>query len=232
MSAADLSSRPGPTAPVDLSQDYSRLWKRTLRNLLLGSVISILPSFAFFSAAFRYSPEQLSILFQIFPFPVISALAVDVMLNWWYLGPYRRFRGTDATEFSRVYARLHNLPLFSFGRVFGPHALVASTAAQLAVLWANAHRGLGIPARDYWIYWLLNLTLVPIGHAIFEYHTNGWAARESLSKLAAAFAFPADIRGIRRVGLAVRLAVFYTMLAIPPLILLAAVVHLGSSRDA
>ncbi len=211
--------------------DYSRLWSRTCRNVLLGSVISILPAFAFYSAAFKYTPETIRILLLVvFPVSMISSLAVDVFLNWWYLAPYRRFARGNDKEFATVYARLHNLPLFSFVRVFGPHAVMASIAAQLAVLWGNARWSLGIPTSDFWIYWLLNLTLVPIGHAIFEYHASGWAARDSLSQLAARHPVPKEVRGVRRVGLAVRLAVFYSMLAISPLIILAAAVRLGTSR--
>ena len=89
-----------------------------------------------------------------------------------------------------------------------------------------------MPGSDYWIYWLLNLTLVPIGHAIFEYHANGWAAREALTSLAAHRVLPGNSRGVWRFGLAKRLAVFYLMLAISPLALLAVAAHMHPLRAA
>jgi class 3 adenylate cyclase len=206
------------------AEDFRRLWRRTVRNEILGSAISVLPAMIFYNAAFSYTATQFRALLKVSPLPVISFLAVDLALNWWYLAPFRRLTklAPSATELARVYPRLHNLSLFSFVRVFGPHALTACVAAQIGVLYANAHWGLGMPSSDYRIYWLLNLTLVPIGHAIFEYHANGWAAREALTRLAADYSLPTDSPGVWRVGLAVRLAIFYTLLAISPLALLAA----------
>jgi len=211
--------------------DFRRLWRLTIRNEILGSAISVLPAVIFYNAVFSYTATQFKAVLKLSPLPVAAFLAVDLGLNWWYLGPFRSLPepAPPAAELARVYARLHNLPLFSFMRVFGPHALAACAGAQLGVFYANAHWGLGMPRSDYWIYWLLNLTLVPIGHAIFEYHANGWAAREALARLAARHALPTDSPGVWRVGLAVRLAIFYTLLAISPLALLAAA-QLRSSR--
>lgn len=217
---------------TDHSNDFHRLWRQTVRNEILGSAISVLPALFFYNAAFSYTHAQFRALLKIAPLPVIAFLTVDLALNWWYLEPFGRLPKTEpsATEIARVYARLHNLPIFSFVRVFGPHALTACIAAQLGVFYANAHWGLGMPSRDYWIYWLLNLTLVPIGHAIFEYHANGRAARDALTRLATQYPLPANSQGVWRVGLAVRLAVFYTMLAISPLALLAAAAQLHPLR--
>ncbi|HEV2232963.1 MAG TPA: adenylate/guanylate cyclase domain-containing protein [Terriglobia bacterium] len=213
-----------PTAP----NDFNSLWWRTVRNIVLGSLISVLPAFVFYSVAFSYTRQQIYPMLSIIPFTLLTGFAVDFWLNWVYLSPFRRYRESAATpqELTRVYVRLHNLPLFSFARVFGPHALTSSCMSQLAVIYANAHWSLGIPSRDYWIYWLINLTLVPIGHAIFEYHSNGRAARQAISNLVAKLPATADLPQVWRVGLATRLAVFYTMLAISPLVLLAAAVRL------
>src|SRR5271157_115167 len=220
--------------PVGHTGDFRRLWWRTVRNEILGSAISVLPAMIFYNAAFSYTATQFKALLKLSPLPVIAFLAVDLGLNWWYLEPLRRLPklAPPATELARVYTRLHNLPLFSFMRVFGPHALTACVGAQLGVFYANAHWGLRMPRSDYWIYWLLNLTLVPIGHAIFEYHANGWAAREALTRLAADYSLPTDSPGVWRVGLAVRLTIFYTLLAISPLALLAAAAQLHPLRAA
>jgi class 3 adenylate cyclase len=227
------STQPGDAErSVDHSEDFRRLWRRTIRNEILGSAISVLPAMIFYYAAFSYTATQFKALLKLTPLPVMAFLTVDLALNWWYLAPFRRLPkvAPPAAEIARAYTRLHNLPLFCFMRVFGPHALAACAGAQLAVLYANAHWGLGFPSSDYRIYWLLNFTLVPIGHAIFEYHANGWAAREALTRLAANYSLPTDSRGVWRVGLATRLAIFYTLLAISPLALLAAAAHLHPLR--
>jgi class 3 adenylate cyclase len=211
-----------PARTETMEEAFRRLWWRTIHNEILGSAISVLPATIFYDVAFSFNATQFRALMKVAPMVVIAFLLVDLGVNWWYLTPFRRLSpAAPARERARVYARLHNLPLFSFARVFGPHALTACVAAQAGVLYANAHWNLGMPSRDYWIYWLLNLTLVPIGHAIFEYHANGWAAREALTRLAARFPLPTDSAGVWRVGLAWRLAVFYLLLAISPLLLLA-----------
>ena len=219
---------------ADHAADYRRLWLQTIRNEILGSAISVVPAFCFYDAAFSYTWTQFKALLKIAPFPVMAFLAVDLALNWWYLAPFRRMAKSPApaNDIARVYTRLHNLPLFCFMRVFGPHALTACVVAQLGVFYANAHLGLGMPPSDYWIYWLLNLTLVPIAHAIFEYHANGRAAREALTRLTASYALPTDTPGVWRVGLAVRLAIFFTLLALSPLVLLAAAARLHPLRAA
>lgn len=207
---------------------YRRLWPRTVRNVVVGTFVSVLPAFIFYSVAFSYTPEQLRLLLWIVPYPVLTGFAVDVGVNWIYLAPFRRLRYSSGTsqELASVYTRIHNLPLFCFARVFGLHAFAVTVVAQLCVVYADKHWALGIPTHDFWTYWLLNLTLVPIGHAIFEYHANGWAAREVLSALGTRVAESARLPRVWRVGLATRLAVFYTMLAISPLVLLAAAVVL------
>lgn len=223
--SADAGYPPLPL--LNLDADSRRLWRRVVRNILLGTGISVLPSFAFYRAAFSYSSEQLVLLFRIFPFPVLAAFLVDFILTRFYLGPlFRLSKTASPDEAGRVYTRLHSLPIFSFVRVFGPHALTASAVAQAAVLYANARWGLGVPSSDYSVYWLLNLTLVPIGHAVFEYHANGWAAREPLARLAASLGSKPP--RVRRLSLAARLAVFFTLLAVSPLLLLAAAVKLHS----
>ncbi len=223
-----------PIAPARFSKEFRTLWFRATRNLVVGSLISVLPAFIFYSVAFSYTPRQLRLLLGVVPCAVTAALALDMGLNWLYLRPFHRFRPgeTESREVTRVYARLHNFPLFSFARVFGPHALAGTGISQLAVIYGNAHWNLGIPSRDFAVYWLLNLTLVPIGHAIFEYHANGWAVRGPLCALVAESPTVEVTSQVWHVGLAIRLAVFYTLLALSPLVLLAAAVRLRSFNPA
>jgi len=200
---------------------YRSLWKKVTRNILAGTLISVIPGMVFYSAAFSYPPAQMATMMRIALLVVSATLAVDLGLTRWYLAPARDMESQPAEgrQAARAFSRLHNLPLFSVVRVFGPHAFAASALAQAAVIFANAHWGLGIPAQDYWVYWLLNLTLVPIGQGVFEYHANGWAACEALAALDAGGRADPDGVRIRRVGLATRLAVFYALVAVPPLIL-------------
>jgi class 3 adenylate cyclase len=220
---------PGRTAPV-----YHGLWVKVARNILAGTLISVVPGLVFYSAAFSYTPAQMATMMPIALVVVSATLAVDLSLTRIYLAPVKAMEASpqDGRLAAQAFFRLHNLPIFSFVRVFGPHALTASTLAQVSVAIANARWGLGIPSKDYWVYWLLNLTLVPIGHAVFEYHANGWAAREALASLYAGEEEPPGAAGIRRVGLATRVAVFYTLLAVPPLILFYAALSLRDGRTA
>ncbi len=201
---------------------YARLWRRSTRNLLLGAALSVLPAMVFYSVSFSYTRPQILALLWLMPVPVAVFLLVDIGLTTLYLQPLRRLRLPEECapeEVAAAYRRVHNLPLFSFLRVFGPHAVSASAAAHACVYWANRHWQLGIPSGDYWIYWLLNLTLVPIAHAIFEYHANGYAARDALREMVARGDVPETVPGILRVGLAIRLGVFFVLLGLSPLLL-------------
>src|SRR5205814_667271 len=124
------------------------------------------------SAAFSYTPAQVAIMLRIALVVVSATLAVNLSLTRLYLAPAKAMEAApqDRGLAAQAFSRLHNLPIFSFVRVFGPHAFCASALAQVSVSFANARWGLGIPSKDYWVYWLFNLTLIPIGHAVFEYH--------------------------------------------------------------
>src|SRR5262249_3199869 len=56
-------------------------------------------------------------------------------------------------------------------------------AMTLLVIWANRHVDLGIPPSHFPIYWLLNLTIVPIGHAVYEYHATERLIQDPLAVL-------------------------------------------------
>ena len=201
---------------------YASLWNRCTKNLLLGAAASVLPALAFYSVSFHYTREQLLSLIRLMPIPVAAFLTVDLLLNTLYLRPLKRLPPpgeATAGEVAAAWRRVHNLPLFSFLRVFGPHAIVATAVAQACVYWANRRWNLNIPASDYWIYWLLSLTLAPIGHAVYEYHANGLAARDTLHQMAARGDVPEHVPGVRRIGLAVRLGVFFLLLGLSPLAL-------------
>ena len=43
-------------------EDYQRLWPRTVRNVILGMFVSVLPGFVFYSVALSYTPDQLRLM--------------------------------------------------------------------------------------------------------------------------------------------------------------------------
>ena len=72
-----MSSQPGGAErPADYSTDFLRLWRRTIRNEILGSAISVLPAMIFYNPAFSYTAAQFKTLLKLSPFPVIAFLAV------------------------------------------------------------------------------------------------------------------------------------------------------------
>lgn len=214
---------------------YREFWRASVRNLLLGSAISLLPASAFYYVAFSYTERQVKVLLLIAPIMIGVFLLVDLSLNRLYLAPVRALAQTGQASgevIAAAYRRLHNFPLFSFARVFCPHAVSATAAGNLLILYANAHWALGIPAHDFWIYWLLNLTVMPIGHGVYEYHANARAARDALRRLLERTDATADIAGLKRVPLAVRVAVLYALLGISPLFFLGVAANLRGTSSA
>ena len=54
-------------------------------------------------------------------------------------------------------------------RVFIPHAIIGSGVYNLLIILANRYLSLGINPGDYVMYWVINLTVVPVAHAVYEY---------------------------------------------------------------
>lgn len=114
-------------------------------------------------------------------------LTVDLLILRALLRPIRTLFATDASpaESERGMSRLLAWPTLVLPRIFGPHAVSATFVVSLLVLWVNRVRGPVIPESDFPLYWFLNLTVVPVAHAVYEYHASErlfrsrWAAWRS-----------------------------------------------------
>jgi class 3 adenylate cyclase len=203
--------------------DYAELWRRAVGNYLLGVLVSVVPAFAFYSLAFDYTPEQISGLLWLAVPGLGAMLGVDLLVLRWTLRPVHRALAKDSTpaETESGLERLLALPSWVLPRIFGPHALVATLAFYLLVSWANRALNLGIPSSHFPIYWLLNLTVVPVGHAVYEYHATERLIQPLLARFLAERKEKLDPTRLVRVTLGARLFLFSLLLALAPFVIVA-----------
>src|SRR6266849_5211923 len=151
---------------------WQKLSRGAMWNFALGMLVSVVPALAFYYLAFDYTPTQLRRLTWLAIPGITALLVVDLLVLAATLRPVRRALATDASpvDHQRGLERLLALPMLVLPRIFGPHAITATVVFNLLVLWANRAYGLGIPESHFLRYWLLNLTVVPVGHAVYEYH--------------------------------------------------------------
>ncbi|HLW79567.1 MAG TPA: SpoIIE family protein phosphatase, partial [Terriglobia bacterium] len=202
---------------------YPQFWRRAVWNYVLGTLVAIVPGFAFYSLAFDYTPEQLQTLCWLAIPAVATFLTVDLLILRWAVRPLCGVLVAEtadrrpAPEAERQgIDRLLALPILVLPRIFGPHAIVATAALNLAVLWGNRYRGLGIPPAHFLIYWLLNLTVVPAGHVVFEYHATERLIQQPLADLLRRSPGRLRARGLVRMPLASRVFLFSALLGLAP----------------
>ncbi len=197
---------------------YQQFWRRAVRNLLLGVVVSIVPGFAFYYLAFDYTPEQLRLLAWLAIPGVAAFLTIDLLLLAVVLRPLRRAMSAAASEadVQRGIERLPALPVLVLPRVFGPHAISATLAFTLLVIWANRTQALGIPESHFPLYWILNLTVVPLGHAVYEYHATERLIQQPLSQLSKRVRGGLSRDQLVRLPLASRIFLFSVLLGLAP----------------
>lgn len=144
-----------------------------LRVLLIGTALAILPAAPFYIYTFDASLHQITLLIPLFLPAVVGMIITDVGLIRAYLAPVKEFltANHDGAADQSILARQRclNLPAFAVFRVFVPHAIVGSGIFNLMILYGNAHWNLGIRPSDFPLYWVINLTVVPVGHAVYEY---------------------------------------------------------------
>jgi len=197
---------------------FRDFWWRSVWNFLLGTLIAIVPAFAFYSLAFDYTPRQLGILLRLAVPAVSLLLASDLAVLAGTLLPVRRALDPGAAPgaVKRGVERLLSLPVLTLPRVFGPHAIMASLIMTLLVRWSNRAYGLGIPESQFPLYWLLNLTVVPVGHVVLEYHATERLVQGPLEDLLARGGVPLESAGLVRLPLASRIFLFSTLLGLAP----------------
>lgn len=202
---------------------YRAFWRRATLNYLMGMLVSIIPAFAFYSLAFDYTPRQLQLLLWLALPGVAAFLTVDLLLLAWLLQPVKAALAADSSpaELERGLHRLLALPALVLPRIFGPHAVVATLVFNLLVVWANRTRGLDIPSSDFVLYWLLNLTVVPVGHCVYEYHATERLIQSPLQQLLRQVGGRLEPARLVRLSLSTRLFLFSTLLALAPFVIVA-----------
>lgn len=220
----NLTFMASPLPPPLVS--YPQLWRVALRNMIFGILVSIVPAFAFYTLAFDYTLQQSQLLLPLAGLGTLMFVAVDIWILSLTLRPVKRALASEATpaQIERGIARLWQFPLLVLPRTFGPHAIFATVAVTLLILWANRNWGLAIPESTFPIYWFMNLTIVPVGHALYEYHAAERLIRQPLAYLIAlAGASDNPPRGAG-FSLARRIMIFSGLLSIAPLFVVILVV--------
>jgi class 3 adenylate cyclase len=205
---------------------YTQVWQAALRNMLIGILVSVVPAVAFYQLAFDYTAEQFRLLMPLAAAGTVVFLTVDVWILALTLRPVKRALkiGASAAEIERGIVRLWQFPNLVLPRTFGPHALFATVAVTLLIIWANRNWGLGIPERTFPIYWLLNLTIVPVGHALYEYHAAERLIAQPLSYLKALSGSTAEPPRGAALRLSVRILFFTGLLSVAPLVVVVLVI--------
>ncbi len=200
---------------------YPDFERRCVRALLIGTALAMIPGAALYAFAFSYTPRQLTIVCVLALLGIAAFLPFDVLLLRATLRPVRAAFEPGATLADKRIglARLLDCPRMVLVRVFGPHALIFSVGITALVLLANRYLDLAIPSSSFPLYWLLNLTVVPVAHVVYEF-----AAMESnIQPLASELGREINVRdcGARPFTLAARMRIFFPLMTLAPIVIVA-----------
>ena len=200
---------------------YPAFERRAIRALLIGTALAMVPGAAFYAFAFSYTPRQLAIICALALFGIAAFLPLDILLLRATLRPVRHAFAPNATLAQKRLglARLLDSPRLVLIRVFGPHALIFSAGITILVVLANRYLALGIPKNLFPVYWLLNLTVIPIAHVVYEFEFM----ERNMQPLASALAREINVRdcGARPFTLAHRMRIFFPLMTLAPMIIVA-----------
>jgi class 3 adenylate cyclase/HAMP domain-containing protein len=208
---------------------YRDLFRKTIRAVVIGTSLSVFPAVPFYIYTFDATPRQLAILVPLFVPALLSMLLSDLFLIRQYLKPIRKFFDDEERKvapdqhfFSLVKQRALNFPVFGVLRVFLPHAIIGSGIYNILIIAANKYWALGISPGDYPMYWVINLTVVPVAHAVYEYFELAKAMIPTLQALEAKNpTLPGeDLSRVVNVRLATKVIVIFIMLGMAPLFIL------------
>lgn len=212
---------------------YTEFHTRCVRNLLAGTAMSILPAGAFYFFVFPYTPWQLGVLLALGLLDLLLFLPLDLAILKWSLQPVREafaaLAGAEAEKPARAdvlrrgMERLLDAPRLVILRVYGPHAIAASAGITLLVVAANHLLSLGIPARTFPLYWLLNLTVIPVAHVVYEFAAMERATQPPARELAAHV--PASAIRARPFTMEKRMMIFFPLLALSPILIVESAVY-------
>ena len=208
---------------------YRELFRKTIRAVVIGTSLSVFPAVPFYIYTFDATPRQLAILVPLFVPALLAMLLSDLFLIRQYLKPIREFLQHEERNLSPnqrllplAIQRALNFPVFGVLRVFLPHAIIGSGVYNVLIIAANKYLDLGINPGDYPMYWVINLTVVPVAHAVYEYFELAKAMIPTLQALEAKHPTLSneDLSRVVTVSLATKVIVIFIMLGMAPLFIL------------
>ena len=208
---------------------YTALVRKIIRAVVVGTSLAVIPAVPFYIYTFSATPRQLAILLPLFIPALVSMLLADVLMIHRYLKPIREFYLSEESgsplandDLYRAKQRALNFPVFAVLRVFLPHAIIGSGVFNLFIILANRYLSLGISPGDFVMYWVINLTVVPVAHAVYEYFEFSKAMIPTLQRLETrAPLLPEQyLSRVVDVRLATKVIVIFTMLGLAPLFIL------------
>ena len=208
---------------------YSTLVRKIIRTVVIGTSLAVIPAVPFYIYTFDATLTQLAILVPLFIPALLSMLFADLLLIRFYLKPVTEFYLHEESGHPLGDQRLFlakqralNFPVFAVLRVFIPHAIVGSGVYNLFIILANRYLSLGIHPGDYVMYWVINLTVVPVAHAVYEYFELAKAMIPTLQKLESKVPLlPKEyLSRVVNVRLATKVIVIFIMLGMAPLFIL------------
>ena len=195
------------------------------RNLLVGTALSVVPAGVYYLAVFPFDERQISILIVLGLIDIAFVVPIDLLLLRRDLSPVQPVfsAASNSGTMQTALVKLIDLPRRTAVRVFGPHALIASIGITLLILAANRWLSLAAPLRDFPMYWLISLSLVPIAHAVYEFTAMERAVQRvivSVDDAAVEAFFQSPAADNVRFGLNRRLRLFFGLLSFAPMLLL------------
>ncbi len=210
---------------MNSSDSYAKLLLNHIRITVLGSLIAILPAVPFYIYTFEPTAEQLGILIPMGVIAFLSFTLIDILFISIYMRPIKAYLldSTDGKTAAKAYKRALDVPTMAVARVFIPHALSANIVFQILIMTIGKSYHLQLAEYQVAIYWIANLTLVPISHAIFEFYRLPRIFVPLLERISTEHDVHAH-RDEPRLGLAVKLFALLILLGLIPI----GVLSLGS----
>ena len=118
---------------------YSAFFRRVLRNMMVGTLLSVLPAGAFYFSTYPYTQQQFLVLCVLGLLDLALFLPLDIAILRWRLTPAKQALSPEASleQVRAGMVRLLDSPREVLLRVYGPHAIAASTGITLLVWAAN-----------------------------------------------------------------------------------------------
>jgi adenylate cyclase len=206
------------------SGPYPAFFRRSVRNLMVGTLLSVLPAGAFYFSTYPYTQRQFIILCVLGLLDLAMFLPVDIAILRWRLRPVQDAFAPEVPpqQLRAGLARLLDAPREVLLRVYGAHAVAASAGITLLVWAANRWLDLGVATHIFPLYWALNLSVIPIAHVVYEFAAMERATQPLLRELAQRTKYDSSLG--RKFSLEGRMGIFFPLLAFAPIaVMLAAI---------